>query len=86
MKYAGMWHIQEMDMWNSDYLNALFLASDTVSRGTGRLDPSMVNRIMKEVCQVASVENLTPHSARDGGSSNQKKWQPTCGTAPTRPY
>lgn len=45
---------------------ALFLPSDTVRRSNGRLDPAMINRIMKEVCQVAGVENRTPHSARHG--------------------
>jgi integrase len=50
-------------VWDSA---ALFLPSASVKRGQGRITPSMINLIMKEVCQIAQVENRTPHSARHG--------------------
>ena len=47
--------------WKS---NTLFLASNTIRRGTGKITAWIVNNIWNEVCQAAGVEGRTPHSAR----------------------
>lgn len=47
--------------WQS---NTLFLTSNTIRRGTGKITAWIVNSIWNEVCQAAGVEGRTPHSAR----------------------
>lgn len=49
--------------WNT---KALFLTHDTCGHGKGRLRPEAVNRIWKQVCEIAGVKGRTPHSARHG--------------------
>lgn len=52
---------QDYKKWKS---NKLFLTSNTINRGTGKITAWIVNSIWNEVCQAAGVEDRTPHSAR----------------------
>ncbi len=47
--------------WQS---NTLFLPSSTVSRGTGKLTPCVINNIWNKVCKEAGIIGKTPHSSR----------------------
>lgn len=51
----------DSDKWLS---NNLFLPSSTVSRGTGKLTPCVINNIWNKVCKEAGISGKTPHSSR----------------------
>ena len=52
---------KDSSKWQS---NTLFLPSSTVSRGTGKLTPCVINNIWNKVCKEAGISGKTPHSSR----------------------
>lgn len=56
---------QERQLDNVQWKSAaLFLSPSTTPHGDGRLNLSVINRIWNEICEMAGVEERTPHSAR----------------------
>lgn len=51
----------DFERWESP---ALFLSSASIPHGNGRLNVRVINTVRNEVCQLAGVEDRTPHSAR----------------------
>ena len=65
MKYEGIWHIIEMDMWDEDYCNMEIKAFIRVgSNGIGNFQFGLVSGgIDGEVIKTGNVERFDPHSA-----------------------
>ncbi|MCP3922751.1 MAG: tyrosine-type recombinase/integrase [Desulfobacterales bacterium] len=51
----------DFEKWKSP---ALFLSSNSIAKGNGRLAPQMINVIWNKVCESTNIKNRTPHSAR----------------------
>ena len=58
MKFAGMWHIQEMDLWDEDYLNIDVQAYIQIEPGNlGRFQFGLVSgQIDGEIAEIADQE------------------------------
>jgi len=52
---------KDFEKWQT---SALFLPSSTVSRGTGKLTPCVINNIWNKICKEAGIKGKTPHSSR----------------------
>ena len=70
MKYAGLWHITEMEMWDEDYLNMELQAFIRIKReGRGEFQFGLVSgQIDGEVVKTAAGERFEfPWEGNDEG-------------------
>jgi integrase len=59
--YLEQERVQDTEKWHT---RALFLSPLTNPHGDGRLTVKVINDVWNEVCELAGIEDRTPHSAR----------------------